>query len=448
MSLRWRIAVTLAIIAASVSAFGAVAAYVSTSSRLHNNVDRALINSARTANGPRPANGGGGSDGFQRPGECPPAGVFQSAVGAQLVSATGTVTPCIEGGRRLPVTKADLAIAGNPGKQLLRTVTIDGISYRVLTVPWHNGGVLQTARSLSEVDNLLSSLQLRLVVIGLIGIAAAAVAGWLFARKLLQPVDELRDATEHIARTQDFATNVPTGRSDEVGSLARSFSTMIEALATSREQQQQLISDASHELRTPLTSLQTNAELLGRTDLGPDQVVGVVRGIQLEVTELTNLVTEIVDLAADRASTDEVPAQVSLSDIAHTVIDRAIRRTGREITLATTGVDTVLTRPHMMERAVANLVDNALKYSPPSTAVEVTIHDTRLVVLDRGSGISGEDLPHVFDRFYRSVATRTEPGSGLGLAIVKQIVERHDGTVEATNREHGGAAVGFELPPA
>lgn len=223
---------------------------------------------------------------------------------------------------------------------------------------------------------------------------------------------------------------------------------MIEALATSREQQQQLISDASHELRTPLTSLQTNAELLGRTDLGPDQVVGVVRGIQLEVTELTNLVTEIVDLAADRASTDEVPAQVSLSDIAHTVIDRAIRRTGREITLATTGVDTVLTRPHMMERAVANLVDNALKYSPPSTAVEVTIHDTRLVVLDRGSGISGEDLPHVFDRFYRSVATRTEPGSGLGLAIVKQIVERHDGTVEATNREHGGAAVGFELPPA
>jgi two-component system sensor histidine kinase MprB len=110
------------------------------------------------------------------------------------------------------------------------------------------------------------------------------------------------------------------------------------------------------------------------------------------------------------------------------------------------GDDTVVVRPQMLERAVSNLVDNALKYSPPPFPVQVTVEGRRLEVLDSGPGIPEADQPLVFDRFYRSVTTRTAPGSGLGLAIVKQIVERHGGQVWATNRPTGGARAGFELP--
>jgi two-component system sensor histidine kinase MprB len=215
----------------------------------------------------------------------------------------------------------------------------------------------------------------------------------------------------------------------------------------SKRQQQQLVTDASHELRTPLTSLRTNAELLDRSDqLDPDQRERAVQGIRLEVNELTDLVSELVELATDRGD-DEAPAPVALAELSEDVAERARRRTDREITVVQNGeAGVVLVRPHMAERALANLVDNAAKYS--RGPIEIVITGCRVEVRDDGPGIAPADQPHVFDRFYRSAAARTEPGSGLGLAIVQQIVQRHDGTVWATNREVGGAAVGFELPAA
>ncbi len=277
------------------------------------------------------------------------------------------------------------------------------------------------------------------------GITAAALLGWLFARRLVRPIERLTDTAERIARTQDLEAPMPEIGSGEVGSLATSFSTMVDALAVSKRQQQQLVTDASHELRTPLTSLRTNAELLDRPDaLNAEQQQRAVHGIRLEVNELSDLVSELVELATDRAD-DEAPEPVALQPLAEDVAEHARRRTGREITVVTEGEPaTVLVRPHMAERALANLVDNAAKYSPGT--ITVVIAGNRVEVRDDGPGIAAQDQPHVFDRFYRSAEARTEPGSGLGLAIVRQIVERHDGRVWATNREGGGAAVGFELP--
>ncbi len=446
MSLRWRIALGLALIAALVCALGATGAYLTTKNQLENSIDDSLLARVQGA-GSRP-DPRGGPDAIGRFAGCPPPGLVQPAAAAQIISTSGVVQACIDGGPNLPVSSADRAIAREGGSRaLLHTVTVNATRYRVLTVPWQDGSALQTARSLDETQAVLSSLRLQLLALSLVGIAAAALLGWALARRIVRPIERLRDTAERIARTQDLETPMPDIAGGEVGSLATSFSTMVDALAVSKRQQQQLVTDASHELRTPLTSLRTNAELLDRAEpLNPAQTQQAVQGIRLEVNELTDLVSELVELATDRAD-DEIPEPVSLPVLADDIAERARRRTGRDITVEAGGRPaTVLVRPHMAERALTNLVDNAAKYSPGPIAI--VIDGCRIEVRDDGPGIGPADQPHVFDRFYRSAEARTEPGSGLGLAIVKQIVERHGGTVWATNRDGGGAAVGFELPAA
>jgi two-component system, OmpR family, sensor histidine kinase MprB len=459
MSLRWRIAAALGVVAALVCAFGAIAAYVSTSQQLENSVDESLLSRANDlaripeiggrGGGPTTASTGDPDDsGFHRPTGCPAPSAFAGATAAQFVDAAGVRTACIEGSAKLPVDATDRAIAQGKGpRSRIHTVNVDGQDYRVLTVANVDGGAFEIGRSLSEVDDVLNSLQLRLGVIGFIGVAAAVLVGWLIAGRIVKPIDRLRVTAEDIARTQDLTTPVPTTGAAEIGSLGRSFTTMVDALATSRREQQRLVGDASHELRTPLTSLRTNAELLARADeLGPGEYDDVVEGVQLEVQELSDLVSELVELAGDSSGSDEAPQTVELADLAGDVVTRARRRSGREIEVSSSGATTVVVRPQMIERAIANLVDNALKYSPDAASVDVVIDGTRLEVRDLGTGFHDADLPHVFDRFYRSVEARTQSGSGLGLAIVQQVVERHGGTVWAANRPDGGAVVGFELP--
>ena len=331
------------------------------------------------------------------------------------------------------------------------------------------------ARDLTEVEEVLGGLRRRLIGFGLAGVAAASVLGWLVARRVVRPVERLRDAAERIARTQDLATPLPAGGSGEVGSLTRSMGTMVGALATSRQQQQRLITDASHELRTPLTSLRTNVELLRRAeDLPAPQRAEVLADLQFELEELTQLLAELVELATDRYGDDEPAESVSLADLARSVAARSERRNGRPVIVRAAGSDRGLHarrhhrrvrdglarwtarvdslvegRPQQLERAIGNLIENSIKYSAPDEGpVEVVVDGGRLEVLDRGPGIPAADQPLVFDRFYRSTASRAAPGSGLGLAIVRQIVEGHGGRVWATDRLGGGAAVGFELPSA
>jgi two-component system sensor histidine kinase MprB len=469
MSLRWRVALGLGLITLLVVGFVGVAAYVATADRLEASVDDSLEQRAAdvtqvaldaqrdeprrpTTDEDRDDESPEGADSdFTRPANCPPAGLFQPAAAAQLVSADGTVTACIEGGIDIPVVGDDREIAaGETEDDYLRTIEIDGKRYRVITVPLSDGTALQIARGLGEVDSVLDSMRQWLLGIGAVGVAAAFGLGWLLARRTVRPVERLRDTAEQIAATQDLAVDVPIGGPSEIASLGRSFTTMVDALGTSRAEQQRLVSDASHELRTPLTSLRTNAELLRRSDeLTAQQQRSVVDGIELEVDELTHLVSELVELATDSSTDDEPIESVDLGALASEVVARARRRTGREITLEVTDPVTLDLAPQAITRAISNLVDNACKYS--DGPVDVVVTGRQVEVRDRGPGIPEADRPHVFDRFYRSATARTEPGSGLGLSIVAQAVTRHGGRVWATDRTdpdatgHLGAAVGFEL---
>ena len=446
MSLRWRIALGLALVAALVGAFAGVGAYVTTVRQLSSSVDESLVTRAATL-----VRGDGDDRGPSGPFlRCPTVGALQPATAAQIITADGRFAQCIDQGPQLPIDRRDLAVAADShSAPWLRTTTIDGVRYRQLTEPWRDGAAFQIARDLSETESTLDRLKLRLVLLTLAGVVGAAGLGWILAGRIVRPVRRLRDAAEDIAATNDLSTPLPTDGPGEVGSLAQSLSTMVAALATSREQQQRLVADASHELRTPLTTLRTNVEHLQRApDLPVEHRQVVLRDIEIESRELTDLVNELVELATDRSSTDEEPELVDLAELAQTVAARAERRTGRSISVTHAGDSHVTVRPRMMERAMANLVDNAVKYSPPGTAIDVAVDGPSLEVRDHGDGIDPVDQPHVFGRFYRATTARTAPGSGLGLAIVRQIVERHGGEVWATNANGGGAAVGFRLPPA
>jgi two-component system sensor histidine kinase MprB len=447
MSLRWRIALALAAVAGVVSVLAATGAYVSTSRQLHDTVDETLIDKAADRalfgrgrlGGPPPPRGGW----------CPEVGRLHPLSVVQRIAADGEVDSCIAGSATLPIDARDLAIARAGGPARLRTVSVDGTRYRVLTVS-AAAGAIQLARDLDEIDEVLGRLRTRLAVLTAGCVALAGVLGWLVARRIVRPVIELRDTAESITDTQDLTTPIPTGGPGEIGSLAQSFTTMVQALATSREQQQRLITDASHEMRTPLTSLRTNLELLDYLEQLPAaERAAILAAVQDDVGELTNLLTELVELATDQLSSDEAPEEVLLADLARDVAVRAARRSGCEIAVADAGAGagaTVTVRPQMLERAISNLVDNAVKYSPDGSSVEVVVDGGRLEVRDHGPGIGEEDQPHIFDRFYRSTTARAEPGSGLGLAIVKQIVQRHHGAVWARNHADGGAVVGFEVP--
>jgi two-component system sensor histidine kinase MprB len=285
---------------------------------------------------------------------------------------------------------------------------------------------------------------LALVSVGGIGVAAGL--GLVVARSAVGPIGRLTKAAEHVAETQEFEAHIEIDRDDEIGRLASSFNSMLAALEESRLQQQRLVHDAGHELRTPLTALRTNIELLAKADeLPAGQRRDLLDDVTFELKELSNLVTEVVDLATDAATTDEALVTLRLDELVERVVVRARRRTGREI-VADLESWRVEGRRVMLERAVANLIDNAVKWSPSDTAVEVSLVEGRLEVWDHGSGIAASDRPRIFDRFFRSDTARGTPGSGLGLSIVKRVAEDHGGSVHVGESDGGGAVVGFSLP--
>jgi two-component system sensor histidine kinase MprB len=300
------------------------------------------------------------------------------------------------------------------------------------------------ARDLTETDAFLGGLRTRLILIGGGAVVLAAILAWFVSHRAVRPVAVLTRAAEHVAATRDLEVPIAVTRRDEIGRLAASFNTMLGALASSRAQQRRLVADAGHELRTPLTSLRTNIEVLARVgDMPAVDRAELLADARRELEELSDLVAELVDLAADAPPEESVP--VRLDELVGEAVERFRRRTGREVALSTE--ETVLRgKPGRLSRAVVNLLDNAGKFSPAGTPIEVALRGGRLEVRDRGPGLDPGDLPRVFERFYRAVGARTTPGSGLGLAIVEQVAEEHGGRAFAGNAEDGGAVVGFEVP--
>lgn len=349
----------------------------------------------------------------------------------------------------LNLGEPEIAVASGSRPHSIRTLTAsDGVRYRVATWPTDEGQALVLAQSLEPQDSTLRKMGTVMLVVGGIGVLAAALAGWAVARNGLRPVRRLTAEVEEIARTEDLTPLTVEG-DDEIARLATSFNTMLTALAASRDRQRQLVADAGHELRTPLTSLRTNLDLLAQADgsggLPPDARAELLADVRAQIQEFTTLIGDLVELARD----EPMQHVVEGVDLAETV-DRAVARVRRrapdlafEVSLTPWWVTG---EPPALERAVLNLLDNAAKWSPEGGTVRVHLEDGWLLVDDEGPGIAEEDLPHVFDRFWRSSESRSLPGSGLGLSIVRQVALRHSGTVEATRSPYGGARMRLWLP--
>jgi two-component system sensor histidine kinase MprB len=441
MSLRLRLALVVGVTFAVVVIGCVYAVRVSAGNELRGQVDTFLVQRARD---PRY------NTDFERrppdvfPGRGPSTGPVLEEPDAivQLLDANGTVLRAAS--PALPVSAQDRALAQAPGATMLRTETINGTPYRVLTKHTDSGAV-QIARSIKETNNVLSSLDIRLLLIAIGGTLFAALAAWLIARRIVRPVEQLTGATETVAATQDLTSTIPVERRDELGRLAESFNTMLVALRSSREQQQRLIVDASHELRTPLTALRTNIELLRRQRASGSELDEVLGEAQFELEELSDLVSELVELATD-ARADEPETPVDLGEVTQRVAARFRRRTNRELPVTLDAPAVVTAREAAIERAVSNLVENACKFTPEDRSIDIVVRGGVIDVRDRGPGIDAADRAHVFDRFYRAPAARTMTGSGLGLSIVKQIVDLHGGTVEVLPRDGGGTIARVTLP--
>ncbi|MDV7215464.1 HAMP domain-containing sensor histidine kinase [Streptomyces prunicolor] len=360
------------------------------------------------------------------------------------------------GSPALPVTGDDRAIAGDrvAGKTAEhKDVAVAEDVYRIATVSLGQGrGAVQVAQEFSDTEDLLRALQQRTFVLMAAVVVLAGLCGWWLARRITHRLIILTAAAEDVARTRRLGVQVPVTGYDEVGRLGRAFDRMLGRLAQSEEDQRRLIQDAGHELRTPLTSLRTNISLLRRMDeLPPSTREELVADLSQEARELTDLVNELVDLAAGQSDT-EPPQQVDLADIAEDVAGLARRRTGRDITVRASGDTTTDGRPGMLQRAISNLVENAAKFDRAGqTPIEIAVSGpprpgtVRVEVLDRGPGVSETDLFRIFDRFYRAADARSLPGSGLGLSIVREVALAHGGAPFALRRDGGGSVIGFTV---
>jgi two-component system sensor histidine kinase MprB len=272
------------------------------------------------------------------------------------------------------------------------------------------------------------------------GIAVAAALGAAVAKAALAPIARFTSRTERISSALDLSERLEVSGGDELARLAQSFNATLDALELSVEAQRHLVADASHELRTPIASLRTNIQVLEDAGRLPEDERQRLRDdIIEELDELTALVGDVVELARG-SKLEEAPDDVRLDQVVQALADRAHRRAGGEVELQLELEPTVVTGdPDRITRAVSNLLDNARKWSPPGAVIEVELSNGLLSVRDHGPGFREEDLPHVFERFYRAKEARGMSGSGLGLAIVRQAAEAHGGSVEATNAPGGGA---------
>jgi two-component system, OmpR family, sensor histidine kinase MprB len=344
----------------------------------------------------------------------------------------------------------ELAVAQGAEQDSLRTLRIDGVDYRVASVDSGPGQALVLARSMSDTTATLDRLGVVLLSVGGAGILFAAVAGLIVARAGLRPVEKLTKTIEHITRTGEL-TPIDLDSGDELGRMARSFNSMLATLELSQTSQRQLVADAGHELRTPLTSLRTNLDLLAQSDAAGDRGLSaadrasLLFDVRAQIEELSGLVADLVELARDDAP------HAGFEDVElASVVERAIERVRRRASAVRFEISIEPWIVHgdasALERAVTNLLDNAVKWSPPNGRVFVRLRAGRLQVADEGPGIADADLPHVFDRFYRSTDARAMPGSGLGLAIVKRAATLHAGNVSAGRAGTGGALMVLELP--
>jgi two-component system, OmpR family, sensor histidine kinase MprB len=428
----------LALVAAAAVALAVVAAsgvvYFVVKDELYSSIDSSLRTSQETIqNGP-----------VFRLGTGPPQpGVFGGY--PQAVAQDGTVYKQTGETLTLPVTERDLSVARGDSDTYFENAEVGDNHVRMITFPYQPGLAVQIAKPLDATDRSLARIRWLLILIATGGTLIAGGLGLIVSRAALTPVRRLTETTENVTETGDLSERIEVEGNDELSRLAISFNTMLAALEESSRARSQLVADASHELRTPLTSLRTNIEVLASDRaLPPGEREHLLSDVVEQLDEMTTLVSELMELARGEQHVGE-PEDVRLDLVAAGAVERTKRnRPGVEFK---TDLDESLVYgvPATLDRALGNLLDNAAKWSPPDGEVEVAVHGGEFTVRDHGPGIDEDDLPYVFDRFYRASSARGLPGSGLGLAIVRQVAQAHGGTVVAERAEGGGTLMRFSL---
>jgi two-component system, OmpR family, sensor histidine kinase MprB len=453
VTLRHRIAAVAGLAVAVTVLVAAAAIFLAVRAQLHRQIDDALRSRAQElATVPDPdhdhdracVTGTNSGRAFAAPPTDHDDARFGGAEGyVQIVCPDGTVLRPKGSATGLVVSPAERAIARAGTGQELVSTRAGGVHVRVLTraLP-SGGGAVQVARPLTEVDRSLRDVLIVLAVVAAAGIALAAALGAVVARAALAPIQRFTRRTEEIAGNPDPVERIEVTGDDELGRLARSFNATLDELERSAEAQRQLVADASHELRTPIASLRANIQTLEDLDrLPPEERDALRADIVSELDELTALVGDVVELARG-AEPARVLDDVPVDRIVQALVERARGRGGVAVDFHVDAEPTVVRgEPDRVQRAISNLLDNAIKWSRPGGVVEIALHDGMLTVRDHGPGFAPADLPHVFERFYRAADSRGRPGSGLGLAIVRQAAEAHGGAVEAANAPGGGAVV-------
>jgi two-component system sensor histidine kinase MprB len=378
----------------------------------------------------------------------------------QIVFADGTTIP---GRQVVPISKRVQRAAASRGAAPMTyfSTDADGAEVREVVYPLgpgykhaaspkllYQGGAFQVTLPLTGVNQELRALAFDLWLIVIIGVALATFLGLLVGRTVLAPLNELTDTVEDLAETTDVSRRLDPGGPDELGRLRRAFNSLLVALDRSRESQRQLVLDASHELRTPLTSLRTNMEVARRMeDLDVEDRDVLIGDVLTQLDELTSLVADLAELArGEQPSNEARPFRFDELVSAAVVAATTHGRSRRVTYTAQLEPCWVSGSSHRIERAVDNLLDNALKWSPDDAVVEVHLRNGELFVRDHGPGVAESDMPHIFDRFYRAADARSRPGSGLGLAIVAQVVRDENGEVSVHQAEGGGALFRLRLP--
>src|ERR1700761_3761498 len=365
---------------------------------------------------------------------------------SQVVTSAGAVWAPPGDTGLLPANPGAIAVAAGHSPAYYANLEIKGTSVVVLTTPLVPGLAIQVAAPLTSTDLEVTSVGTTLAALSAIGVGAATLLGWAVAKTGLAPVARLARVAEEVSLDGDPGRRVDVEGRDELGRLASTFNAMLSALQRSSDAQRRLVSDASHELRTPLASLRINVDMLAENpEMPAEDRKDVLDRVTHQVAELSRLVASVTDLARGEPPATEM-SPVQFGAVAAEALEAARRDWPKTRFTADLNGGVIEGSAERLRVAIKNLLDNAAKFGPPEGLVEVRLTGGDLTVRDHGPGIAAEDLPFVFDRFYRALSSRSAPGSGLGLAVVHDIVAGHGGTIAAEPAPGGGTLMRLTLP--
>ncbi|CDG81513.1 sensor histidine kinase [Janthinobacterium agaricidamnosum] len=461
LSFRKRLALAHLAAIVAVVAFAALAAYWGLSRAVHSQLDAALLALGETEMAMLPAAGRQPVSVHELPAGVAPPSLARLDRLVQIIDGDGRVLARSRNleAAQLPATPALLARLA-AGETVFQTLTKFGDEpLRMVSLPMHVGGnhmAVQVAGSLDDVNHVLSSATMLFGAMALALLVAVGMAGEMLTRRVFLAIAEVVSQA-HLIGESSLGQRLPhPGTQDEIGSLVDTLNDMLERLEQGFDAQRRFTADASHELRSPLSRLRTEIEITLRRPRDSAEYVGALGSCLDEVQRLTLLVEELLMLTRLDVGQERGGAEVMLLN---PLAEEAARRLdmvagARGIRLVCSDSPPVSARvaPGPVGLVLANLLDNAVKFSPPDSEVFVSLCtdgvDALINVADAGPGIGVDELPHLFERFYRGAKARAgaAPGFGLGLALSQSIVHAYGGRIEASNRPGGGALFTIRLP--